>query len=495
MSLTVAVVGRDRDRDPGPVERGQRMGREVGDDARLDVAGRAQVEGHVARPQQRHHLRVAGGGHTVGDAPHPEGRAPRRCARAPGTSPAWAVSARPPSLGRHEGRRVGRRRVRLLRPGEVEADDRRPEGGGRLGEPHVGCRRVAPHGGHDEADERSPPPETACRLGDAVDDRRDHLVDREPRLEVEAGRPAQLRVPHSVVGEVGDELGADTGQRRGGLEQRDRQVEVRQQLRLVAAVRRRHESLAGVGHARERDPGARGQLDRGRGAHGAVDVLVQLRLRQPPQLRGKVHLPMIGPGVVARAVAAVALAGVPFALRAGPAFLADPPRFAHGVDAATVALAGARAQVDTALASVAAAIDATRQASISASTDASLDVATFAAAASAVRASAAPIAAAAAAIQRARGMLAPFEIRLGPLGTDGDRAAGIGDGVDAARASAAGFIALRTNATAVLEALRRSATALGRVDAAGASAAADEAAAALDSCGRTRRRCRSCGCG
>ena len=189
---------------------------------------------------------------------------------------------------------------------------------------------------------------------------------------------------------------------------------------------------------------------------------------------------MIGPGVVARAVAAVALAGVPFALRPGPAFLADPPRFAHGVDAATVALAGARAQVDTALASVAAAIDATRQASISASTDATLDVATFAAAASAVRASAAPIAAAAAAIQRARGMLAPFEIRLGPLGTDGDRAAGIGDGVDAARASAAGFIALRTNATAVLEALRRSATALGRVDAAGASAAADEAAAALD---------------
>jgi hypothetical protein len=189
---------------------------------------------------------------------------------------------------------------------------------------------------------------------------------------------------------------------------------------------------------------------------------------------------MIGPGVVARAVAAVALAGVPFALRPGPAFLADPPRFAHGVAAANGALADARAQVDTALTAVTAAIDATRKASISASTGASLDEARFGAAASAVRASAGPIAAAAAAMQRARGVLGPFGIRLGPLGTDGDRTAGIGDGVDAARASAGGFIALRTNATAVLEALRRSAMALGRGDATGASAAADEAAAALD---------------
>ncbi len=189
---------------------------------------------------------------------------------------------------------------------------------------------------------------------------------------------------------------------------------------------------------------------------------------------------MIGPGAIARVVAAVVLAGLPFALRPGPAFLADPPAFAHGVEAATEAIDRADARAGAALDAVTAAIDATRRASISASTAAALDEPKFAAASSAVRASAAPLVAAAGAVNRARGTLDPFGIGLAAFGTDGNRSAGIGDAVDAARASAAGFIALRTDAGHVLEALRRAAAALGRSDATAAATAADEAAAALE---------------
>ena len=80
----------------------------------------------------------------------------------------------------------------------------------------------------------------------------------EPGLEVEARCPAQLRVlarRRSARSSTSSALTRVSA--GGGLEQRDRQVEVREQLRLVAAARRRHETCPGVLDARQRDPRAR----------------------------------------------------------------------------------------------------------------------------------------------------------------------------------------------------------------------------------------------
>ncbi len=189
---------------------------------------------------------------------------------------------------------------------------------------------------------------------------------------------------------------------------------------------------------------------------------------------------MIGAGRGARVVTAALLAGLPFVLRPADAFLADPPAFQHGVDVADGALGSANDRLALALAAVRAAIEATRRASISASTGATLDAGRFTAAAGAVRAAADPLSAAVRAVAIARGTLGPFGLSLPALRTDADRSAAIADQVEAAQASASAFIALRTNATHVLEALRRAAVALADNDADAAAVAADEGAAALE---------------
>jgi hypothetical protein len=63
---------------------------------------------------------------------------------------------------------------------------------------------------------------------------------------VQARSPADLCVPHAVLGEIDDELARDAREGVARLEQRDGQVEVRQQLRLVAAARRRDEPRLGL---------------------------------------------------------------------------------------------------------------------------------------------------------------------------------------------------------------------------------------------------------
>ena len=108
---------------------------------------------------------------------------------------------------------------------------------------------------------------------------------------MEPGGPPHLGIPNAVRREIVDELGRRPLESVGGLEERDRKVEEAEQLGLVAAP-------DGADHARsrlvdrERHPDRRRQLDGGLGAQRTVEVLVQLRLRQPAEPIG-IHARMI----------------------------------------------------------------------------------------------------------------------------------------------------------------------------------------------------------
>ncbi len=136
-----AVIGRDRHAHTGPMERGQRVLGERGDDAGLDVRGRAQVEGDVAGAEQVEQRGVVDRGHPVGDATDPEVEHLAHALRAGHL--ARVGRQRQAGLARgDEGDGVRRCGPGGLGSGEVEADDRaadRPGGARQLG---VGRRRV-----------------------------------------------------------------------------------------------------------------------------------------------------------------------------------------------------------------------------------------------------------------------------------------------------------------------------------------------------------------
>jgi hypothetical protein len=109
---------------------------------------------------------------------------------------------------------------------------------------------------------------------------------------VQGRRPAQLRVARAVAGHVFHELGGGPLEGVGVLEQGHRKVEGPQQLRLVAAVRRRHEARAQRGDIEAVRQSGRSaiecQLEGGLEPQRAIEVEVQLRLghgRQPPAQR------------------------------------------------------------------------------------------------------------------------------------------------------------------------------------------------------------------
>ncbi len=150
---------------------------------------------------------------------------------------------------------------------------------------------------------------------------RDRLEDRGHRqtaLEVQAWRPANLRVPDAVVREVLDELAGDTLERVTGLEQRDREVEVLEQLRLARAVLGRDHAAACFVEI-ERHADRSGQLDGRLRADRPVQMLVELRLRERAQRIGRDHPPMIG----TRAAASAGIAVLGLAIVLGP-FAAEP---------------------------------------------------------------------------------------------------------------------------------------------------------------------------
>ena len=150
--------------------------------------------------------------------------------------------------------------------------------------------------------------------GDRLEDRRH----RQPALEVQARRPANLRVPHTIVHEVLDELAGDALERITRLEQRDREVEVLEQLCLARAVLGRDHAAARFVEI-ERHADRCGQLHGRLRADRPVKMLVQLGLRQRAQHIGRDHSPMIG----TRAAASAGVAVLGLALLLGPV-AADP---------------------------------------------------------------------------------------------------------------------------------------------------------------------------
>ena len=119
---------------------------------------------------------------------------------------------------------------------------------------------------------------------EALEDRVDHFVEREPLLEVQLGGEADLGVDHAVVGEILGALLRDphdgvtvlhhadgVGER---LEVEHQVVALRAQVEPVGQrtdIGRRQPSVAVLG----------GQLDDGGGAQAAVEVVVQEGLRSP----------------------------------------------------------------------------------------------------------------------------------------------------------------------------------------------------------------------
>ena len=262
-----------------------RMAREVGDDPGLDVRGRAQVE----RDRRERAGAATRSGSSAAVTPCATRRTPRsstsRTRSGPATSPACAVSARPAvALPRHERDRVRGSRPRGLRPGEVEADA--PAGrssAATRASSTLAAGRMLPHGRHDQADERAwqvrvargprAMPAATASMTAATDMPRS-------RWSRGAQRTSAYRTPSAARSSTSSSV--DSLEGLGGLEQRDRQVEEGEQLRLVRAA-------LGADHApprlveRERHADRLRQLDRGRRADGSVQVLVQLGLRKGTQ--------------------------------------------------------------------------------------------------------------------------------------------------------------------------------------------------------------------
>ncbi len=112
----------------------------------------------------------------------------------------------------------------------------------------------------------------------------DGFLEREATGQVLLGRPAHLAVDHAIGGEVFDELARDPAQPVSGLHDRGRQIEGLEVLheRPGVALHRepgREAVRVGVGHI-EADLAT--EFDDGRGAHTAVEVVVQRHLRQAP---------------------------------------------------------------------------------------------------------------------------------------------------------------------------------------------------------------------
>src|SRR5690606_3033051 len=188
-------------------------------------------------------------------------------------------------LGREEVERlaVARRREAVLRPREVEADhavvaevDREPRDLERaLALAHR--REDLP-----DADRVAALVGRILALLEPVLHGLHGLLEREALASVLLGRPAHLAVDDAVVREILDELARDPRERLGGLHDGDRQLEGLEVLDERVRRGLLGEPLPQLARRAGGQVEARldGELEHGRGAHAAVEVVVQRDLRQ-----------------------------------------------------------------------------------------------------------------------------------------------------------------------------------------------------------------------
>jgi hypothetical protein len=187
---------------------------------------------------------------------------------------------------------VPRRRVAGFRPGDVEADHAAvPVGHGQLGD--LARAGGVPHGREQLPGRDRPalPAHGLLALGEALADRLDHLVEAQPPDEVLLRSVPHLRVHDAVGGEVLDALAGHPPDRVGRLHHGDGVVErgeVRHQVARAGRVEEPPAEAVGIGR-RQRVPDVGGQVDDGRRAEAAVEVVVQEHLRGLADHTGREH--------------------------------------------------------------------------------------------------------------------------------------------------------------------------------------------------------------
>ena len=191
------VVGAQGRRDAGSHDAGQGMVRQCRIEVCLQVAGRAEVQGHAAGAQLGHERRVVLGRGAMRDAPGFERQRPANLGR---TAPLAGMDRDAQTRLAGDGVGPGVEEwvgVGGLRPGQVEAGHALGHRvGGGPGHGLVERRLVGAQRDRDEAhdDRRRPLGGDRGRAAPgAGGDGGDPVAQRKPTLEVQAGAPADLR--------------------------------------------------------------------------------------------------------------------------------------------------------------------------------------------------------------------------------------------------------------------------------------------------------------
>lgn len=178
-----------------------------------------------------------------------------------------------------EGIQVARRRVAGLGAGDVEADNALvPEPDCQLGD-LAGHRRV-PHRGDQQAhhDRTARAGTGLLAVGESSQHGIDDRVEGHPAVDVQLGCEPHLGVDHRVGGQVFHALVGDAVQRLGRLHHRDgvgKRLQVALQRAAVRTRAKPRRQLVDVGGGQLVVPGLPGDLQHGRRAQPAVEVVVQ----------------------------------------------------------------------------------------------------------------------------------------------------------------------------------------------------------------------------
>ena len=233
MSSVLSVTG-----TPAPVEARERVVGDRGDDAGLPVRGRAEVERDAAARSARR--RASGSSIAPGPWAIRSGStaSARRTCAAPPHSPAWTVMRRPAGPGGLERRARGASGSGIAPPrgrrGPSRSARRRGTAAAVSASSTFALRVVRAQRRADQPDLDAGPRRRVPRA--ARRPPRCRRPRERPPRDVEQRPPADLDVADVLGGLRLDELGGDPLERLGVLHQRDRQVERREQLGLVACT-------------------------------------------------------------------------------------------------------------------------------------------------------------------------------------------------------------------------------------------------------------------